>query len=154
MDKRMRFGLATVLLITGGFGLGWLARGRVSSPVVPSPPVQQPSDQSGARIVVSVAEGPVLQYEGNTLEAALAGANKLGPSKALSDRIVVDDKHPLFGTLSAKIAIDEIHRSGGVSVSPHYEQQPVRLVLVRKSRDAMAWELTPEAVASIKGVKD
>ena len=118
------------------------------------PSADQQGPQSLVRVLVSVAGVPVLQYEGSTLEAALAGANKLKPSKALSDSIVVDDKKPLFGTLSAKIDIYEMHRSGGVSSSPHYEQQPVQLVLVRKSRDAIEWELTPEAVAAIQGVKD
>jgi hypothetical protein len=154
MDKRVRFGLASVLLITIGFGLGWFARGRAISPVAPPPAAQQRSDRSSARVVVSVSGVPVLRYEGPTLDAALAAASKQTPSKVLADSVRPDTKNPLFGTVSARIDINETHRSGGASSSPHYYEEPVQLVLVRSDRDAIDWALTPEAIAAIHRVKN
>jgi hypothetical protein len=154
MDKRVRFGLAAVMLITVGFGLGWFARGRAISPVVPPPAAQQQSDQSSARVAVSVAGVPVLQYEGPTLDAALAAGSQQTPSKLLADSVKPDTNNPLFGTVSARIDINETHGSGAVSSSPHYYEEPVQLVLVRRDRNATDWALTPEAIAAIQRVKN
>jgi hypothetical protein len=154
MGKPIRVGFAAVLLTTVGFGLGWFSGQRASSPVAPPPAAQLPSEQSSARVVVSVSGVPVLRYEGPTLEAALAGGNKQMPSKALAESVKPDDKNPLFGTVSARIDINETHRSAGASSSPHYHEEPVELVLVRSERDGIDWGLTPEAIAAIHRVKN
>jgi hypothetical protein len=39
-------------------------------------------------------------------------------------------------------------------VSGNFHESPVQLMLVRKSKDAIDWDLTPEAVAAIEKVKD
>jgi hypothetical protein len=93
-------------------------------------------------------------HRGSTLEAALAGGNKQAPSKLLSDSVVVDEKKPLFGTLTARIDINEAQGAGGVSSSGNAHESPVQLVLVRKAKDAIEWDLTPEAVEAVKRVKD
>jgi hypothetical protein len=103
--------------------------------------------------LVSLDGVTVLSYEGNTLEAALAGGNKQTPSKLLADSVMVDEKKPLFGTLTARIDINEAQGAGGVSSSGNAHESPVQLVLVRKAKDAIEWDLTPEAVAAIKRVK-
>jgi hypothetical protein len=154
MDKRVSFGLAALVLITVGFGLGWFGRGRAVSPGAPPSAAERQSPQSSARVVVSVAGVPVLQYEGPTLDAALAAGSKQPPSKVLADSVKADTKNPLFGTVSARIDIKETHHSGAASTSPHYHEEPVKLVLVRKDRNATDWALTPEAIAAIQRVKD
>ena len=154
MDKRVRLGIAAGLLISVGFGLGWFARGRAINPVEPRPAPQQRSDYSEARVVVSVAGVPVLRYEGPTLDAALSAGNRQTPSKALADNVKPDAKNPLFGTVAARIDITETFRSGGASSSPHFNEEPVELVLVRSERNASDWALTPEAIAAIHRVKN
>jgi hypothetical protein len=104
--------------------------------------------------LVSLDGVTVLRYEGSTLETALAGGNKQTPSKLLADSVMVDEKKPLFGTLTARIDINEAQGTGGASSSGNAHESPVQLVLVRKAKDAIEWDLTPEAVAAIKRVKD
>jgi hypothetical protein len=152
MDKRVRLGIGAGLFISVGFGLGWFARGRAISPVEPGPAPRQQSEYSEARVVVSVAGVPVLRYEGPTLDAALTAGNKQTPSKALADSVKPDAKNPLFATVSARIDINETFRSGGASSSPHFDTEPVELVLVRSERNASDWALTPEAIAAIQSL--
>src|SRR5262245_16285486 len=98
MNARAKLGLAAFLLISVGFGLGWLARGRVSrtveSPSVPSSGSPQQSEHSSTRVVVSVDGVPVLRFEGTTLDAALGAGNKQTHSKALADNVKPDAKNP------------------------------------------------------------
>jgi hypothetical protein len=124
----------------------------------PAPRAAGPAAPQGQRprvqVLVSLDGVTVLRYEGSTLEAALAGGNKQTPSKLLNDSVKVDEKKPLFGTLTARIDINESQGAGGVSSSGNAHESPVELGLVRKSKDAIEWDLTPEAVEAIKRVKD
>jgi hypothetical protein len=128
--------------------------GRTEPPNPPAGPAAQQRPRTRAEVLVSLEGVTVLKYEGSTLDAALAGGNKQSPSKLLADNVKIDEKQPLFGTLTARIDINEAEGAGGVSASGNAHESPVQLVLVRKSNDAVAWDLTPEAIAAIKRVKD
>jgi hypothetical protein len=142
-----------VAVVVSGLGCGRAERDGAPA-ARPAGPAAQQGQQIRVQVLVSLDGVTVLKYEGSTLDAALAGGNKQTPSKLLADNIMIDAKKPLFGTLSARIDINEAQGSGGVSASGNAHESPVQLVLVRKSKDAIEWDLTPEAVEAIKRVKD
>jgi hypothetical protein len=139
--------MCLVALVLTSLGCGKTDRPG-TPPATPTGTPGPQREQIRVQVLVSLDGVTVLRYEGGTLDAALAGGNKQKPSKLLADQIMIDEKQPLFGTVSVRIDISEVAMTG------QFHESPVQLVLVRKSKDAVEWDLTPEAVAAIKRVKD
>jgi len=95
---------------------------------------------------VSVDGVTVLRYAGATLDEALAGENRERPSALLAERVVLDPQRPGFGKLSCRL---DIKKPIGAQSSVTTNKHPVDLVLRRRGETG-DWELTAEAVATIK----
>jgi hypothetical protein len=90
---------------------------------------------------------PVLRFVGNDLEKALRAGNRMVDTAKVDAVVRVDDKDPKAGTLSWR---GYEWRHGGATDVTNLGQPGIVLKLRRKSPTTTDWELTEEAIQTIR----
>jgi hypothetical protein len=113
---------------------------------------QARADVSVEVIADTETKAVILRYEGETLEKALAGGNRL-KGDALHRLLRIDAKDPLAGTLPWGRGFRYREAAGGDSIKVDRGGQnfdPIELRFARKDRDSKEWQLTKESLEAVR----